>query len=116
MTAANTAWLHGDAAATAPLWAHDAVLALPDGRRLVGRAALVQSIAGYLNAAETHEFEELDPHIDVLDDLAVATYAFRIRYRLVTDPADREEIGRERLVLRHRAGSWQVVWREQSPA
>ena len=109
---ANQAWLRGDPAATAPLFAPDVVAVPPDlGATVRGRDAMVQSFVDYVAQVKTHHFTEGARSIEVLGDVAVATYRFDVRYEV--GGAIHDEVGQEVLVLTRTDGQWRVIWRTQ---
>ena len=109
----NRAWTSGAAHELASLYDEGAVVITPDMGRVQGRDAIVRSYEDYLHHARTHSFEELEHCVDVLGDLAFATYRFAIRYTIAGEDEAREETGQEVLGLRRGADGWKVVWRTQ---
>jgi uncharacterized protein (TIGR02246 family) len=111
---ANQAWMRGEPEATAALFADDVVGVAPDLEHTVrGKAAMVKSFVDYVAYARTHRFVEQARSIEVLGDVAVATYRFDVGYTL--DGTVNDELGQEILVLRRLDGAWKVVWRSQIP-
>jgi ketosteroid isomerase-like protein len=111
---ANRAWMRGDAAATAALFA-PGVIAVPPtlGDAVRGQGAMVQSFADYVVQVKTHRFEEKEHSIEIIGDTAVATYRFEVRYEIGGQTYD--EVGQEVLVLHRLPEGWRVVWRTQVP-
>jgi uncharacterized protein (TIGR02246 family) len=114
IVAANQAWLRGEPAAVAALFAPDVVGIHPNLDGAVrGRDAMVQSFVDYVAQVRTHHFDEQERSVEVLGAIAVATYRFEVRYEIAG--ATRDECGQEVLVLRRGGDGWQVVWRTQVP-
>lgn len=114
MSTASLASQRGEPAVVASLFADDVVGIHPDLDGSVrGRAAMVQSFVDYVAQVKTHHFDEQERSVEVLGDLAVATYRFEVRYEVGGQVHD--ERGQEVLVLRRRDETWQVVWRTQLP-
>lgn len=112
--ASNRAWTSGHPERTAALFAPEAVMIAPGVAGVVeGRDALVNSYVEYAKIATTHAFEVTAKDVRVFEDLAVATYRFRVVYEL--SGVRHEEDGQETLVLRAADGDWRVVWRTQHP-
>lgn len=78
-------------------------------QRIRGREAYVQSYREYDQTAATQDFLLGEPEVDVVGDVAVATYPFRVVYDL--DGQTYWERGRELLVFSRSSGEWRVVWR-----
>lgn len=76
---------------------------------LRGRDFLVSSFEEFCKNARVIEYEEIDEHIDVVDDCAVATFRFRMLYELA---AYREDCsGRDLWIFARQDGRWIAVWR-----
>jgi len=78
-----------------------------------GRAACIDSYAGFASAAELHAFESEEPAIDLLDGGAIATYRWTIEYTLGGER--KRESGYDALALRRDGDRWQVSWRTMLP-
>jgi len=109
----NRAWASGAINELAALYDEDAVLITPGMGRVQGREAIVRSYEDYIHHAHTHSFEELEHCVDVLGELAFATYRFAVCYTRAGEDEVREESGQEVLGLRRGAGGWKFVWRTQ---
>lgn len=110
----NAAWLAGRIEDLYPYFSENVVLAPPaGGERIVGRDAMVESFRQYTEQATTHHFEEMALLVDIVDETAVATLQFNVRYQF--EGQEYDEIGKEILVLRRSGPGWQIVWRTQIP-
>src|SRR5437868_11119135 len=113
--ASNRAWTSGAPLDVARMFDEAAVMIAPQlASRIEGRDAIVQTYVDYSQHSRTDLFEEAEHSIDVFGDTAVATYRFRVRYRLHGDDSDRDEDGQEILVFRKSAEGWRAVWRTQA--
>ena len=109
----NAAWLDGRLDAVSACLAPGVVVVAPDGARVAGRAAVVDSFRAYLLAATTHRFEERGLWVDVIGSTAVARLRFRVQYE--TEGRVYDEEGEDLLVLAEAEGAWRIVWRTQRP-
>lgn len=106
----NELWLDKRYDDMEALISEHAVIAPPGYEgRVRGREAYIQSYRDYDQAATKHEFTPGEPQIDIMGDVAVAIYPFRVVYEL--EGKTYLEAGRDVLVLARTAGKWQVVWR-----
>src|SRR5437762_1575663 len=111
---ANEAWMSGNPAGVADLFHEDVVLAVPGSAdRLHGRAAMVRSFEEYVRQVDTLDFRVLDHQVDVVGDVAVASYRFSVRYEV--NGTVHEELGREILTFVCQQGRWAAIWRLQIP-
>lgn len=111
--AMNQAWLEGRIDELEPLFDENVVMLAPDGNRIAGRDAMLESFRHYVSMATTHEFTTEALGVDVFGDTAVATMRFRIRYEISGELY--AETGREILALSRSGGVWRIVWRTQIP-
>ena len=74
-----------------------------------GPEAYVESYADFIRLARVEEFQESEPSIDVIGNVAVVTSPWKISYWM----NDREyhESGRDLLVFIREDGGWQEAWR-----
>jgi uncharacterized protein DUF4440 len=111
LTALNEAWVSGRLEELEHLLHPRSVFVGPDLTRLAeGRAACVASYRDFLAAATVHEFEERDARVDEYDSTAVVSYRYRISYE--SGDNQRDEEGREALVLAKAEHGWQIAWRQ----
>lgn len=111
--AMNDAWIEGRIDDLVPLFHEDVVMAAPDGNRISGRDAMIESFRQYVAVAKTHEFTTEALGVDVFDGTAVATMRFRVRYEISGELY--AETGREILALSRGDDGWRIVWRTQIP-
>lgn len=109
----NRAWTAGAAHEVAALHDENAVLVTPDLDRVQGRDAIARWYQDSIHHAHTESFEEREHCIDVLGDLAFATYRFALRTTPAGEDEPRDETGQEVLGLRRGADGWKVIWRTQ---
>jgi uncharacterized protein (TIGR02246 family) len=109
--AANAAWVRGEPAKVADLFAEDAIMVAPDLRHIEGRGAIVQSFVDYVRDVRTHHFRELTHSVDVRGNVAVLTYVFDVRYQV--DETSYWEQGQEVLVFERRGARFEAIWRTQ---
>ena len=81
--------------------------------RLVGKAACADSYRQFMSAATVLEYVEHSLSIETWGATAVATTHCEMAWEM--DGQAQREGGHDVLVLAHRAGRWQVVWRTLVP-
>ncbi len=88
----------------------DIIMALPGFQgNVTGRAALIDSFKEFCENAGVIEYEEHDESIDVVGNVAIASFRFMMVYERA---AYREKsTGRDIWVFEDRAGRWVGVWR-----
>jgi len=110
----NQAWLGGDLDWLRRHFDPEIVMVAPGfGGRVIGAQACVQSFEDFLTNAEVSDFAESDVHADVRGDTAIATFRFRIAYRL--NEKDYEDSGWDIWVFARQEAGWIAVWRAQVP-
>lgn len=72
---------------------------------------MVESLVAYCREVETTQFTVLDRVVDVLDDVAMATYVFQVEY--VIAGRTYEEISQEVLSFARDGSDWRAKWRTQ---
>jgi uncharacterized protein (TIGR02246 family) len=110
----STAWRGKRISELHDFFADDVVLVVPGNRgRVVGRASVVETYREFAENTTTQDYRELDLHVDVFGETAIATYRYEIQWtredQLLT------EGGSDVLVLSRRGGKWRVVWRTICP-
>jgi ketosteroid isomerase-like protein len=106
----NRAWVEGRPADLAKWFHEDMVIVAPDLRtRFEGREACIRSYAEFLDRGVVDRFEEIEPHVDVFGDAAVATYRFDVTYEMGGQTL--RDRGGDLFVLRRENGGWKAVWR-----
>lgn len=106
----NTAWVESNPDDIQPFLHPDVVTVLPGFSGVVeGREAAMQAYRDFCERAEVHGFGTSDSHVQVVEDTAVATYAFRIDYEMAGERL--EEHGHEVQVLVRTDEGWKVAWR-----
>ncbi|HEV2133118.1 MAG TPA: nuclear transport factor 2 family protein [Terracidiphilus sp.] len=106
----NAAWREGHPSAMREYLDPEIAIVPPDFREtLRGREILVASFEEFCTNAKVLEYEETDEHIDVVNDCAVATFRFRMRYERA---AYREDCsGRDLWVFARHEGRWMAACR-----
>jgi ketosteroid isomerase-like protein len=94
--------------------ADDVVLVAPDGQtRLEGLAAAVESYREFMTSSLVEHYTTSDHVITRRGGTAVIEYQWQMAW--TSAGTDREDKGREILVLVLRDEGWRVVWRTQIP-
>jgi ketosteroid isomerase-like protein len=78
-------------------------------RRAQGKSAMIGGFEDFAANAEVHEHRETDEQIDVIGDIAVASYRFEIIYS--RDSIIYRCTGRDLWVFQRSQGRWLAVWR-----
>jgi ketosteroid isomerase-like protein len=106
----NEAWLTGQTERLSDCFHNHMIVKGPDLQEMArGREACVKSYADFIRLATVGEFQASEPVIDLIGNVAVATSAWEISYRM--NDRDYHESGRDLLVLTREDGGWQVAWR-----
>ena len=106
----NRTWLKGDPAELERFFHPDVVIQPPGpAPRVHGRDPCIASYEAFAREARVRRFEPDTAEIDVFGDTAVATYRYRIVYRM--DGRDYDEQGGELLVFLNGMQGWRVAWR-----
>lgn len=106
----NRTWLEGDPAELERFFHPDVVIQPPGpAPRVHGRDPCIASYEAFAREARVRRFEPETAEIDVFGDTAVATYRYRIVYRM--DGRDYDEQGGELLVFLNGMQGWRVAWR-----
>lgn len=94
--------------------ADDVVIVAPDGQtRLEGLAAAVESYREFMTSSSVEHYTILNPVVTHRDDTAVIEYQWSMAW--TSAGIDRDDKGREILVLARREDRWRVIWRTQIP-
>ena len=116
----NQAWLAGDGAALAGLYAEDAILAMPNAPRVGGRDAIAAAFTAVLTDLSPTTSEITLDHLDIAKSGEVA-YAVG-SYSGVSSTADgtsSEDIGKYVAVFKNVNGDWLLavdIWNSDLPA
>jgi hypothetical protein len=106
----NQGWLTGRFDDLATLFDPDMVIAGPDLRPVArGREACVESYRGFASQAVIQDFREADHDVVVFGGVAVATYAFDIRYSMAGKT--QRATGRDSFVFAEAGSGWRAIWR-----
>lgn len=104
------AWLDGRVEDLAPMMHPEVVMARPGFVGTVqGHEAVLASFRDFCQNARVHELSEHGHHVDVVGEVAVATF----RYDMIYERAGRKSraSGRDLWVLWRQAGRWTAAWR-----
>ena len=93
--------------------APDVVFVAPDGARVEGLGAALQSYQDFMASAVVKRFEGSDYTVTERGDTAVVEYAWDMEWQ--TGERSSAAQGREVLVLARGNANWRVVWRIQLP-
>jgi uncharacterized protein (TIGR02246 family) len=110
----NRAWTEGRLGDLPGFFDERVIAIAPEGDRIEGREAMVESFRQFLAMARVDDFQVTGIGVDVFDHTAVARFGFAVRYEL--DGACYDETGSEVLVLVESEEGWRIVWRTQLPA
>jgi hypothetical protein len=109
LSSINEAWLEGRPRDLERYLDPNVVMLLPGGRRVEGREALAQSFVDMCENARVLGFEESDRQIDLLDGVAIASFAFAVVYE--REGARYRSTGRDLWVFSRSEGSFRAVYR-----
>lgn len=114
LQAMNRAWLAGEFEGFERFFHPDVVIIAPGFQeRSEGRVECVASYQEFAELAEIHDYQEIDPQIDVTGSTAVVSYTFDINYTL--EDEENRDIGQDLFVLTREDGAWRIVWRTLVP-
>jgi hypothetical protein len=106
----NAAWVGGRVDDLAALIHPDILMVFPGFTgAMQGRDAFLAGFRDFCDNATLHEFREQDSAVDVVGDVAVATFRFDMVYE--RDGQRSRSTGRDLWVLARRAGTWTAMWR-----
>jgi ketosteroid isomerase-like protein len=91
----------------------DIVVVAPNGMRVAGRHAAVDSYREFVTRCIVERYEPGDYAVTESGDTAVVEYGWRMAWRDGAQTFD--AAGREVLVLARQEGVWRIVWRAQQP-
>lgn len=91
--------------------AEDAVFVTPNGRRVEGGDAAVESYREFMSRSQIHRYQAGAPVVTLKGDTAVAEYGWDMAWD--SEGQSYEAKGREVLVLTRQGGAWSVIWRTQ---
>lgn len=104
------AWRENRPGDLTPLFHPDLVMVFPGfAGRSVGRDALVAGFEQFCTQATVIEHKESDRQIDVVGDVAVASYCYDMVYQL--GGGRYHATGRDLWVFHRTDGEWLAVWR-----
>ena len=109
----NRAWTDGRLDDLSVFFDERVVAIAPNGGRVEGREAMVESFRQFLSMARVDDFRVTGVEVDVFDSTAVARFGFVVRYEI--NGASYDETGSEVLVLAKSDETWRIVWRTQMP-
>jgi ketosteroid isomerase-like protein len=109
----NRTWTDGRLDDLSVFFDERVVAIAPNGGRVEGREAMVESFRQFLAMARVDDFQVTAVGVDVFDFTAVARFGFVVRYELYG--ASYDETGSEVLVLVKSDETWRIVWRTQIP-
>ena len=111
----NRTWVIGDPKDLAPFFHEAAVIVAPGWQeRAVGREACVERYVDFRDQATIDSFEEGQVEVDLVGDIAVASYTVDIAFTM--DGRSHQEQGRDVFVLRRDGERWLVLWRTLLPS
>ncbi len=94
--------------------ADDVVIVAPDGKtRLEGLAAAMESYREFMAISSVEHYTTSDHTVTHRDDTVIVEYQWTMAW--TSAGIDRNDKGREILVLTRREGHWRVIWRTQIP-
>jgi Domain of unknown function (DUF4440) len=92
----------------------DIVIKGPGMRELGrGKKACMESYADFLRQAKIKDYEESDLVIDLWENMAIATYAWKMSYEL--EGKEYKESGHDTFAFTQTNGKWIAVWRLMLP-
>jgi len=109
----NRAWTDGRLDDLSVFFDERVIAIAPNGGRVEGREAMVESFRQFLAMARVDDFRVTGVGVDVFDSTAVARFGFVVRYEI--NGASYDETGSEVLVLVKSDETWRIVWRTQMP-
>ena len=77
-----------------------------------GKAACIQSYVDFAAAAKIRSFQCDEPQIDLYDDMAVASYGWKMRYSLAD--GEHDDTGKDVFMFVREGGKWLAAWRALS--
>jgi ketosteroid isomerase-like protein len=106
----NSLWIEGRPSELAPLFHEDIVMAHPGFSGVSkGKTLMLAGFEDFCAHASLHSFDVTDRSVDVVGDVAVATFRFDIVFE--RDGKKYHSTGRDLWVFKSNDGSWQAVWR-----
>jgi ketosteroid isomerase-like protein len=111
ISAMDRCWLERRFADLKSHLTEDAVFVTPNGRRVLGRDAAVESYREFMSRSQVHRYQASEPMVTQKGDTAVAEYGWDMAWD--SDGQSYEAKGREVLVLAREDGAWSVIWRTQ---
>ncbi|MCB2201056.1 nuclear transport factor 2 family protein [bacterium] len=110
MRSINRAWTEKDFDAFEEFFREDAVMLMPGFKEKVeGRQPLCDSYRQFAEMSTVYRYEEEEPSIDVIGNVAMVTYGYTIDYEL--ESGRFEEKGRDLFLFIKTDGEWKAAWR-----
>jgi len=115
--AMNRSWTCGDLSELQKLdnYFHETMVAITptDKYRLEGKEACVAGWMAFAQSTNIHFWKEIDPKIQVYDNVAVVTYYFEMSFDMGGQTINMS--GRDMFTLIHESGKWWIVADQFSP-
>jgi len=106
----NALWLQGRVDDLAPFLHDEIVMVFPGfAGKAEGKEVFLAGFKDFCENARVRDFEESDRQIDVIGQVAVATFAFNMIYE--RDGKAFRSTGRDQWVFESAQGAWRAVWR-----
>ena len=106
----NRLWIEGRASELAPYFHDDIVMALPGFSGIYrGKNLMLAGFEDFCAHARLHSFDLTDRSVEVIGDVAVATFRFDVVFE--REGKTYHSTGRDLWVFRDGGGTWQAVWR-----
>jgi ketosteroid isomerase-like protein len=106
----NSAWTKGRPQDLNELFHERIVMAFPGfGGRAAGKTKMIAGFEDFCTNARLHRFAESDRQIDIVGDVAVATFAFDLIYE--REGQKYQSAGRDLWVFERSPDNWLAVWR-----
>ncbi len=103
----------GDAEGTAALLHESMVIAPPGGNERLDRAAYLASIVGFHEQGSIESYEEKEPIVDVVGDVAIVFFRYEGRWKVGEET--HAETGTDHCVLARVDDAWKIAWRTLIP-
>lgn len=106
----NATWIEGRPRDLGPFLHEEIVMSLPGFTgRVQGREAMVTTFVNFVEKAQLYEFAQDDLQVDVIGDVAVASFTFGFSYE--QQGRHFQGRGRDLWVFQRQDDSWIAVWR-----
>jgi len=106
----NATWIEGRPRDLGPFLHEEIVMALPGFTGTVqGREAMVATFVNFVEKAQLYDFVQEDLQVDVIGDVAVASFAFEFSYE--QQGRHFQGKGRDLWTFQRQDDTWLAVWR-----